>query len=140
MTVWLQSAAGGLLIGASASGLLWLTGRVAGISGIVGRLPFAAGGDRAWRWLFLLGLLGGARLAFELLGQPANTREHFPAWLLVIAGLLVGYGTATSGGCTSGHGVCGMARLSLRSFVATVVFLLTGIATTFVVRHLLHVG
>lgn len=140
MTVWLQSAAGGLLIGASASGLLWLTGRVAGISGIAGRLPFAPPGDRAWRCLFLLGLLGGAWLTFVLLGQPANTRAHFPTWLLVTAGLLVGYGTATSGGCTSGHGVCGMARLSLRSGVATGVFLLTGIATTFVARHLLHWG
>lgn len=130
---------GGLLIGTSALLLLGLNGRIAGISNIAGQLltlPRRVGGERLWRLLFLLGVVGGALLyaAFSSVTPPA--RPHFPAWLLALAGLLVGFGSSLGGGCTSGHGVCGLARLSLRSLVATATFLLSGIVTTYLVRHL----
>lgn len=138
---------GGLLIGTSALLLLALNGRIAGVSNIAGQLltlPRRAGGERLWRLLFLLGMVGGALLYAAL--TPSVTpalvpvtpaaRPHFPAWLLALAGLLVGFGSSLGGGCTSGHGVCGLARLSLRSLVATATFLLSGIVTAYVVRHL----
>jgi uncharacterized membrane protein YedE/YeeE len=127
--------AGGMLIGLAAVLLLWFNGRVAGISGIAGRLWFAPRGDRAWRWLFLLGLILGAGLWALLSPTPLEPRRGFPVSLLLLAGLLVGYGTSLAGGCTSGHGVCGMARLSSRSLAATGVFMLTAVATTYIVRH-----
>lgn len=149
-TPW-TALAGGIFIGLAAVLLLWLNGRVAGVSGIAAGLWWGEGGDRAWRVLFLLGLmvgsgasvaLGGAQ-AFsgaQSLGATPLGRSGFPVPLLVIGGLLVGYGTALSGGCTSGHGVCGMARLSPRSITATAVFLVVAIVTTFVVRHGLHIA
>jgi hypothetical protein len=130
---------GGLLIGTSALLLLGLNGRIAGISNIAGQwltLPRRAGGERLWRLLFLLGVVGGALLYAAFAPVTPAARPHFPAWLLALAGLLVGFGSSLGGGCTSGHGVCGLARLSLRSLVATVTFLLSGIITTYVVRHL----
>jgi uncharacterized membrane protein YedE/YeeE len=130
-----SALAGGALIGLAAVLLLWLNGRIAGISGIAGRLWFAPRGDRAWRWLFLLGLLLGAGLWALLSPTPLEPRRGFPVSLLLLAGLLVGYGTSMAGGCTSGHGVCGIARLSARSLAATGVFMLTAIAATYVVRH-----
>jgi uncharacterized membrane protein YedE/YeeE len=130
-----SALAGGALIGLAAVLLLWLNGRIAGISGIAGRLWFAPRGDRAWRWLFLLGLLLGAGLWALLSPTPLQPRRGFPVSLLLLAGLLVGYGTSMAGGCTSGHGVCGIARLSARSLAATGVFMLTAIAATYVVRH-----
>ncbi|WP_243049465.1 YeeE/YedE thiosulfate transporter family protein [Dyella sp. RRB7] len=130
---------GGLLIGGGASLLLLSLGRMAGISGIVGALPFSRRIELAWRALFLLGLVAGAALLYRFGGpfgvQAPVSRAHFPAWLLIVAGLLVGYGTAMSHGCTSGHGVCGLARRSPRSLVATLVFLLTGMFTASVLRH-----
>jgi uncharacterized membrane protein YedE/YeeE len=136
-TPW-TALAGGALIGLAAVLLLWLNGRIAGVSGIAGGLWFSASGDRAWRVLFLAGLVVGAGTWVAFGGSPAPHREGFPKSLLVIAGLLVGYGTSLSNGCTSGHGVCGVARLALRSLVATAVFLVVAIVTTFVVRHVLH--
>jgi uncharacterized membrane protein YedE/YeeE len=127
---------GGLLIGAGASWLLLALGRVAGISGIVGSLPLSRGFEFAWRALFLLGLIAGAALLYRL-GVPAPlSRAGLPAWLLIASGLLVGYGTAMGNGCTSGHGVCGLARRSPRSLVATVIFLGVGLLTASVLRHL----
>lgn len=132
-----SALAGGALIGLAAVLLLWCNGRIAGISGIAGGLWFAPRGERAWRWLFLVGLLLGAG-AWALLAPAATLpRQGFPASLLLLAGLLVGYGTSLGGGCTSGHGVCGLARLSPRSLVATGVFMTSAIATSYVVRHLL---
>lgn len=128
--------AGGLLIGGAAALLLWLTGRIAGISNIAGTLFSGKPGGKLWRVLFLAGLVAGAGIYNVAIGDAPVARTHFPAWLLAIAGLLVGYGTSLSNGCTSGHGVCGLGRLSPRSLAATVIFLLTGIATTFVVRHI----
>lgn len=132
-----QALAGGILIGTGASLLLALNGRIAGISSIAGSLPFASGAERLWRLLFLLGLVAGVAFVYASSSAPVGPpiRPGFPLILLVAAGLLVGFGTALGSGCTSGHGVCGLGRLSLRSLVATVVFLLAGIGTTWVVRH-----
>ena len=135
----LSALLGGLLIGASALLLLGLNGRIAGISNIAGQLltlPRQAGGERRWRLLFLLGVVGGALLYTAFAPVTPPVRPHFPAWLLALAGLLVGFGSSLGGGCTSGHGVCGLARLSLRSLVATVTFLLSGIVATYLLRHL----
>jgi uncharacterized membrane protein YedE/YeeE len=90
--------------------------------------------SQLWRLLFLVGLVAGTA-AYGLWGATTPARHGFPVWLLVVAGLLTGYGTAQANGCTSGHGVCGLARFSLRSLVATATFLGVAIVTTFVVRH-----
>lgn len=142
MSTWtlLSAAAGGVLIGAAAVLLWWWNGRTAGVSGIAGGLWFGRGGDRAWRWMFLGGLALGTALWVAWSGHVPRPRPQFPALALGVAGLLVGYGTARAGGCTSGHGVCGLARLSLRSLVATSVFLASALLTTYVVRHLLHIA
>jgi uncharacterized membrane protein YedE/YeeE len=135
-----SALAGGALIGLAAVLLLRLNGRIAGVSGIAGSLWFSVRGERAWRLMFLAGLILGTGIWFLISGQGASPRPQFPVTLLVLSGLLVGYGTSLGGGCTSGHGVCGLARLSLRSLVATVVFLSVGMATTFVVRHVLYLA
>ncbi len=135
---------GGLLIGAAAVWLLLVNGRIAGVSGIVAGLvaPDARGtlDSSGWRVLFLIGLVGGAATWAVLGGAHSPPRQGFPVALLIVAGLLTGYGTSLAGGCTSGHGVCGLARLSLRSLVAVVVFLGVAIATTFVARHLIGIA
>ncbi len=135
-TPW-SALAGGLLIGLSAALLLLVNGRVAGISGILGSTFTAGRGDTAWRIAFLAGLVA-APLAYAAAGGtlPAVAVEASPV-LLVAGGLLVGFGSRLGSGCTSGHGVCGLARLSRRSLVATVTFMATAAATVFVVRHLL---
>lgn len=133
----INSLAGGVLIGTAASLLLWLNGRIAGISSILTHLLFSK--SRTWPILFALGIIGGAYIFNTLSGTTPHAREHFPVGWLILSGLLIGFGTALSHGCTSGHGVCGLGRLSLRSLVATLIFLIAGIATTFVIRHLLGV-
>ena len=133
-----HALAGGMLIGSAAVLLLWLNGRLAGVSGIAAGLVTGAV-DWRWRGLFLLGVIVGAGLCYAIGGNAPAPRPDFPPWLLAAGGLLVGFGTALGHGCTSGHGVCGLGRLSLRSLVATAVFLVTAIATTFVVRHVLGV-
>jgi len=130
---------GGLCIGGAAAILLLADGRVAGVSGITGKLFFALKDDRLWRALFLIGLIAGAKFAYASVSHAPVPRDHFPVWLLGIAGLLVGYGTSLGSGCTSGHGVCGLGRLSLRSLVATLVFLTTGMVTAVIVRHVFGV-
>jgi uncharacterized membrane protein YedE/YeeE len=131
-----SALAGGLLIGLAAVLMMLFQGRIAGISGIVGGLFAPRAGEVAWRAAFAIGLLGGAAIAGAAVGVPV-LRER-PALLAVaIAGLLVGYGTRLGSGCTSGHGVCGTARLSPRSLVATVVFMAGGAAVVFVTHHLL---
>jgi len=131
-----SAAIGGALIGFSAL-LLWLTsGRIAGISGILGDLGQAERGDRLWRVAFIAGMVAAPLLyaVFSAEGLPRITIASSPA-LLVPAGLLVGFGTRLGGGCTSGHGVCGIARLSKRSLVATAVFMAGAIVTVFILRH-----
>jgi uncharacterized membrane protein YedE/YeeE len=127
---------GGALIGAASAWLLLADGRIAGVSGILGGLLRPAPGDRAWRLAFLLGLPAGFLLHGWLAGAPPPVRIEVPALQLAAAGLLVGFGTRLGSGCTSGHGVCGMARGSPRSIAATATFMGLGFATVFVVRHL----
>ncbi len=131
----LASTLGGILIGLAATLLYATLGRIAGISGIVNGAVEQAGG-RGWRIAFLLGLIAGAGTWFVLSGtlQP---RTGFPLPWLVAGGLLVGFGTRMGSGCTSGHGVCGLARLSPRSLAAVAVFMAFGFATVYCIRHLM---
>ncbi len=131
------SLLGGALIGLAASALLLLRGRVAGIVGIVGGIVRPERGEVAWRALFVAGLFTGG-LALAAL-RPELVASHLDrsTLALVVAGLLVGFGARLGGGCTSGHGVCGLSRLSLRSLVAVTTFMTTGAIAAFVVDHVL---
>lgn len=132
---------GGALIGASAVMLLALNGRIAGISGIVkGLLPPAGTADAAWRICFVIGMVAAPWLVGALSAEALIPALPGGAVWMCVAGLLVGAGTALGGGCTSGHGVCGMARLSVRSTLATLTFMAAGVITVFVIRHLIGVG
>ncbi len=133
----ISGAIGGILIGIAAILLLAGSGRIAGISGIAGGLLSRVPGDNAWRLLFLIGLVLGAGFYQLVTAAPLEVRIDVSAPLLVAAGFLVGFGTRLGGGCTSGHGVCGIARFSPRSIVATLIFIGVAMATTFVLRHLL---
>ncbi len=129
----IASAAGGALIGAAAAGLLLFDGKIAGISGILGNA--ITGARDAWRWAFLGGLIAAALVA-PLVSLPVTPPVlAVPAWFYVLGGLLVGIGTRVGSGCTSGHGVCGLANLSLRSLTATILFMTTAALTVFLVRH-----
>ena len=131
---------GGLLIGLSATLLMWFNGRIAGISGIFFGAFEGVKHDTAWRWWFVGGLLLGAGAYLWSGSMTFTPRVDFPLPLIALAGLLVGYGTRMGSGCTSGHGVCGIARFSPRSIIATVTFIVAGILTTYFVRHLIGVG
>lgn len=133
----LHALLGGLLIGGSAALLLWLNGRIAGVTGMVTGLLVKPSAEQAWRLLFLLGLVVGTAAYGFFAAQATPIRHGFPVPLLIGAGLLIGYGTAQANGCTSGHGVCGLARFSVRSLVATVTFLAVAIGTTYIARHVL---
>ena len=135
----LTALAGGALIGISATLLLLFNGRIAGISGIVsGALEFQP--DSLWRSLFVAGLLAGGWLYESVLAaQPTPVSEFSPV-AMVIGGFLVGVGTRLGHGCTSGHGVCGLGRLSGRSLAAVLTFLSTGFVTVFITRHVLMIG
>ena len=135
-TPW-PALAGGALIGLAAALLLLLNGRVAGISGVLGGLLKPVKGDIAWRAAFVLGLVG-APLAYLLFARLPVPRIDAEYAALIAAGLLVGVGTRYGSGCTSGHGVCGLARLSPRSLAATACFMASGFATVFVIRHLFN--
>jgi uncharacterized membrane protein YedE/YeeE len=132
----IASLAGGALIGLAAVLLMAFSGRIAGVSGIAARLlpPFA---DRelAGRLAFLAGLVAVPSIALFATGQFPPQSIETGGVLLALAGLLVGFGSVWGNGCTSGHGVCGISRLSVRSLVATSVFMATGFATTFIIRH-----
>lgn len=134
---WLFGLAGGLMIGSAAALLLLFNGRIMGASGILGSLVDGSGaGSQGERLAFLAALIGVPALVVALRGAPA-THVSGNLALMVMAGLLVGLGTRMANGCTSGHGVCGMARFSLRSIVATLVYLAAGFAALYVGRHLL---
>jgi uncharacterized membrane protein YedE/YeeE len=127
---------GGLLIGLSVVLLLWLNGRIGGISGIVGNLVLLRrAGELGWRLAFVVGLLLGGGLYALFAGGPVEVSMQASGLALIVAGLLVGFGSRLGSGCTSGHGVCGIARFSGRSIVATVVFFSVAAATVFVLRH-----
>ena len=131
-----MSLLGGVLIGVSSALFILANGRIAGISGILGGLLSRRPGDMAWRLAFLLGLIAAPAAIFGLTG-PISATIDADTEVLVTAGLLVGIGTRYGAGCTSGHGVCGLSRLSPRSLVATLAFMGAGMAIVFVMRHLL---
>ncbi len=131
-----SALAGGVLIGVAAAMFALLNGRIAGISGIVGGLLERAKGDVASRVAFVLGMVG-APMVYMLFAAVPKPQIDAEFGALIAAGLLVGIGTRYGSGCTSGHGVCGLSRLSLRSLAATLVFMGAGFATMFVMRHLL---
>jgi uncharacterized membrane protein YedE/YeeE len=134
----IASLAGGALIGLSAVMLMALSGRIAGVSGIVMRLfPPHADDEFAGRLAFVAGLVAAPLVVLVVTGRlPAQTIQANAA-VLILAGFLVGFGSVWGNGCTSGHGVCGLSRLSMRSLVATITFMATGIATVFIARHLM---
>jgi uncharacterized membrane protein YedE/YeeE len=131
---------GGALIGLSVTLLLLFNGRIAGISGILNGVFILPRDEKTWRILFLLGLILGAALFNQLMPNFFSLRQNYPFWLLVSGGLLVGFGTRMGSGCTSGHGICGIARLSIRSILATLTFMASGIFTVFIIRHVLELN
>ena len=139
MHPWLFSFVGGSLIGLAAVILMANLGRIAGVSGIASGALLGASGDRGWRLAFVAGLIVGPLLLSLFSHDRGIGAPQVSLPLMALAGLLVGVGTRLGGGCTSGHGVCGIARLSPRSLMATAVFMALGIATVFLMRHLIGV-
>ena len=131
----LHGLAGGCLIGLASLLVMLATGRSLGISGFLSRVLQARAGDGTWRLIFFAGLLAGSALAFQGIEAAAAHRPVRSLAMLAVAGVLVGFGTRLGGGCTSGHGVCGLSLGSKRSLVATLVFMAAGMATVFLLRH-----
>ena len=129
--------AGGILIGLASVWLLLAHGRIAGVSGIFSGALLPKPGDTAWRWAFVAGLIAAGLVDQAVFGAAALPGSGLSIGWIIAAGLLVGFGTRMGSGCTSGHGVCGLGRLSARSLVSVLVFLSTGMATTFVMRHVI---
>lgn len=133
---WIAGAIGGLLIGLSATLLLAFNGRIAGISGMVnGALTFTRA--ERWRWWFIGGMVGGGALYEYVLAPQPTPTSTFAPWAMIIGGFIVGFGTRMGNGCTSGHGVCGLGRLSGRSLAAVITFMVTAAITVFITRHVL---
>ncbi|NCF49471.1 MAG: YeeE/YedE family protein [Bacteroidetes bacterium] len=135
------SLIGGVMIGTAAFLLLLMHGRVLGVSGILGGIiPFlnqkSGRDERSWRWFFLAGVVLGPIIVIYGFSRPVEILPAASGLALPIAGFLVGIGTAIGSGCTSGHGICGLARLSVRSMTAVGVFMLTGVITVFLIRHI----
>ncbi|ARC94629.1 hypothetical protein B6A42_24460 [Vibrio coralliilyticus] len=128
---WL-SLIGGVFLGLSATMLLMVNGKVAGISGIVNGVLSPKRNDLFWRLLFLIGMVAGGALSVMVMGVEIPSTESIPTFVLVIAGLLVGFGTRLSNGCTSGHGICGVGRFSFRSIIATVIFMVVAALTVYI--------
>ena len=137
MNQFVMAAIGGGLIGVAASILLLTQGRIAGISGITGALMKSDVKDKGWRWAFFLGLLCGGVLLSVVNPDVFVVSEERPVWMMAIAGVLVGVGTQMGSGCTSGHGVCGITRLSPRSLIATGVFMAFGMLISTVLAGVL---
>lgn len=135
-----SGAIGGALIGLAAALLLAVNGRIAGVSGIVGGLLPPRAGDMAWRLLFVAGLALGALLVRLFTGAPLAQTSGTSTLMLALGGVLVGFGSRLGAGCTSGHGICGLARLSPRSMVAVGTFMASAMITVFVLRHVLGGG
>lgn len=135
LTPFLSAGLGGIYIGLAVVWLMWSTGRIAGISGILGGLLRFDKAEFGWRAAFLLGLIGSPWLYTKVSGEEIFIYDGTPIGLAVVAGLFVGIGTQIGNGCTSGHGVCGTSRLSLRSIIATATFMLTGAITVYILRH-----
>jgi len=132
----LTALLGGALIGISAFLLLWFNGRIAGISTIMSGLYTTEGANRHWRISFLIGLLLGAFIWQWFSPESLIFRQNYPLSLIVIGGFLVGFGTRLGSGCTSGHGICGIALLSPRSITATLTFMASGLLTVYLIRHI----
>jgi uncharacterized membrane protein YedE/YeeE len=133
-----QALMGGILIGLASLIATVASGKIPGISGVFGRLLVPATPDKTWRLVFLVGLIGGAALSFSLWDSAALFRPLRPLWVMALAGLLVGFGTRLGGGCTSGHGVCGVGRGQKDSIVATIIFVLLGMLTVFVYQRVIQ--
>ncbi len=133
-TSYVHGLIGGMLIGVAAVILYWFNGRIMGVSGITSKLLAKADRDYWWRLAFVLGLVSGG-LIYQM-KFPVVVVINASGWGLIAAGLLVGFGTVIGSGCTSGHGICGMARLSKRSIIATIVFMVAGILTVWVKKIL----
>ncbi|PFG58155.1 hypothetical protein ATG66_0694 [Vibrio sp. ES.051] len=131
-----ESLFGGILLGISATILLLINGKVAGISGIMNGIMSPKKGDYSWRLLFALGMIAGGLISVLMLGIAVPSTANLSLGMVITAGLLVGIGTRLGNGCTSGHGICGMGRLSKRSIVATCVFMVVAGLTVFVRLHL----
>jgi uncharacterized protein len=131
-----MSLLGGLLIGTASALFILANGRIAGISGVLGGLLRPSSGDVVWRLAFLLGLIVAPAVLAAFVAPVIPTIDAGPT-TLIVAGLLVGIGTRYGGGCTSGHGICGLSRLSPRSLIATLAFMGSGMAIVFAMRHLL---
>lgn len=133
---WIYALLGGILIGIAVSLMLYWNGRVTGISGIINSAFTAARTEAGWRLAFLAGLLTGGLLLKLFQPEVFSGQLNTPVWSIVLAGLLVGFGSTLGSGCTSGHGVCGISRLSIRSILATVTFILAGMAAVYAFRQL----
>ncbi|HCG7478456.1 TPA: YeeE/YedE family protein [Vibrio parahaemolyticus] len=131
-----ESLFGGILLGISATILLLVNGKIAGISGIMNGIMSPKKGDYSWRLLFAVGMIAGGLISVLMLGVAVPSTENLSLGMVIAAGLLVGIGTRLGNGCTSGHGICGMGRLSKRSIVATCVFMAVAGLTVFVRLHL----
>lgn len=140
MSSWVNAVVGGALIGSAAAMLLVLNGRIAGITGITAGMFTMKPQESFWRVAFIVGLVLGGLVMARVMPSAFGVPVLRAAPLIIVAGLLVGVGTRMANGCTSGHGVCGIARLSPRSLTATATFMAAGAATVFVVRHLLTAG
>jgi len=136
----LNAVLGGLLIGVAATLMLWTSGRIAGISGILTGVLLPNKADTPWKAIFLAGLLLGPIGVILVSGRELEITVQATPLLSIIAGLLVGFGTRLGSGCTSGHGICGIARFSRRSFLATAVFMGCAIVTVFITKHVLGVA
>jgi uncharacterized membrane protein YedE/YeeE len=130
--------AGGVLIGISVTLLLLFNGRIAGVSGIMNGVFHAPKNDIAWRLLFLAGLILGAVIFQLFLPNFNSPRQNYPLVLLATGGFLVGFGARMANGCISGHGICGIANLSIRSIIATLTFMAAGMVTVYIIRHVLE--
>lgn len=138
---FLLAAFGGLLIGLSATLMLLALGRIAGISGILNQAFFYDHGslspENIWRWFFIVGILIGGYVMHSVVGVPIPQHVSESFGLVAVSGLFVGYGVSVGSGCTSGHGICGLSRISARSLAATVTFMVVGIVTVSIARHLI---
>lgn len=130
-----QSLFGGILLGVSVTLLMLFNGKIAGISGVINGLITPKKGEYSWRLLFFAGMIIGGLISVAVLGVSSPNTDGIPLPILAVAGLLVGMGTRLANGCTSGHGICGIGRLSKRSLVATMVFMFTAAVTVFVRLH-----
>jgi uncharacterized membrane protein YedE/YeeE len=135
-TDWINALLGGVLIGVAVSLMMLWNGRITGISGIIYATLTPVKGDTQWRWLFILGLFAGGLVLKFISPNVFLNQITAPDWTVVVAGLLVGFGTILGSGCTSGHGVCGISRFSPRSLIATGVFISAGVLAVFIFRKM----